>query len=126
MKPAAYSLVGLGLLLLCLSGVWTTFFTGASSWTPEKSAEWTKIKDRIHTLSFVVGSHASQVSMHSGPETGQAKAEYDDLLAKHAELTAEFYGIHDRPYTIAKILKWFGISLTLAGVIGVYAANQSR
>ena len=40
--------------------------------------------------------------------------------------SAEFYSIHDRPYTVAKILKWSGISLAVIGVIGLYAANQSR
>ena len=126
MKNIAFGVLGLGLLLLILSGLWTTLFPGTSSWTPEKSAEWTKVKDRLHTLSFIVGSSAGTPSMHSGPETGQAKAEYDNSRRSTPQLTAEFYGIHDRPYTIAKILKWSGISLALVGVIGLYAANQSR
>jgi uncharacterized protein YjeT (DUF2065 family) len=126
MKHAFFAAVALGFLLLVLSGLWTTLFPGTSSWTPEKSAQWTKIKDRIHTLGFVVNNPSVQVSMHSGPETGQAKAEYDRLKTEHNALSAEFASIHDRPYTIAAILKWSGIALALVGVIGWYALNQSR
>jgi hypothetical protein len=64
--------------------------------------------------------------MHSGPETGAAKAEFEQLQAKHAELTAEFTAIYERPHTIANVLKWSGISLAIAGVIGWSAVNQSR
>lgn len=126
MKNIAFGILALGVLLLLLSGFWTTLFPGTSSWTLEKAQEWTKIKDRIHTLSFIVGNSPSPVSMHSGPETGAAKAEYDQLKAKHAEFSAEFTTIHDRPLLIAKILKWSGISLALIGVIGIYAAGQTR
>jgi hypothetical protein len=126
MKTIALGILGTGLLLLLLSGLWTTLFPATSSWTPEKSVEWTKIKDRLHTLSFIVGSSPPVVSMHSGPETGDAKVEYEQLKAKHEALTAEFTTIHDRPLIIAKFLKWSGISLALVGVIGLYVANQSR
>src|SRR5437868_11274194 len=108
MKPVSFGAMGLGLLLLILSGLWTTLFPATSAWTPEKSAEWTKVKDRLHTLGFIVGSPSNQVSMHSGPETGQAKQEYDRLTIEHAALSAEFQSAHDRPNTIAGILKWSG------------------
>lgn len=125
MKNIAFGILGLGLLLVLLSGLWTTLFTGTSSWTPEKSAEWTKVKDRLHTLRFLVGTAAAKPSMHSGEDTAQAKQEYEQLKAKHEQLSKEFYGIHDRPYTIARILKWSGISLAVVGLIGCYAVNQS-
>jgi hypothetical protein len=64
--------------------------------------------------------------MHKGQDTGQVKQEYEQLKARHEELTKEFYGIHDRPHNIASFLKWSGISLALVGVIGYYAANQDR
>ena len=125
MKPVFFAVIGLGLLLLILSGAWTTLFPGTSSWTPEKSAEWTKIKDRLHNLAFVVGS-ATAPSMHSGPETSQAKQEYDRLKIEHHALAAEFESIHDRPYLVAKILKWSGISMAFVGIIGWYAVSQTR
>jgi hypothetical protein len=126
MKNIAFGALGLGLLLLVLSGLWLTLFPGTSSWTAEKSAELTKIKDRRHALSFIVGAPAATPSMHSGPDTGEAKKEFDELTVKKEALLAEFNSIHDRPYTIAKILKWSGIGLALAGIIGIYAANQQR
>jgi hypothetical protein len=101
-------------------------FPGTSSWTPERSAEWTKIKDRLHTLSFIVGTTAANPSMHSGSDPAEAKKEYDELKVKHEALSAEFYSIHDRPIAIARILKWAGISLAILGIIGVYAVNQQR
>ena len=125
MKNIAFGILGLGLILVLLSGLWTTLFPGTSAWTPEKSAEWTKVKDRLHTLKFVVNAAAAKPSMHSGEDTAQAKQEYEQLKVKHEELSKEFYGIHDRPYTIARILKWSGISLAAVGLIGWYAANQS-
>lgn len=126
MKNIAFGILGLGVLLLILSGAWTTLFPATSSWTPERSTEWTKIKDRLHTLSFIVGITAANPSMHSGPDPAEAKKEYDELRVKHEALSAEFYSIHDRPYTIAKILKWSGIALALVGIVCIYAANQQR
>jgi len=126
MKNVSFGVLGLGVLMLLLSGVWTSIFSGTSSWTPEKSLEWTKVKDRLHALSVIVNSPASTPSMHSGPETGEAKKEYDELKKKHEAMSAEFYSIHDRPYTIAKFLKWSGIVLALVGIVGIYAANQRR
>jgi hypothetical protein len=126
MKPAIFGVISLGLLLLILSGIWVTLFPGTSSWTPEKSAKWTTIKDRVHNLGFIVGNPSGPVSMHSGPDTGQAKQEYDRLKIEDNALATEFQSAHDRPYTVAKFLKWFGISLALIGIIGWYAVNQSR
>ena len=125
MKNIAFGILGLGLLLVLLSGLWITLFPGTAAWTPEKSAEWTKVKDRLHTLKFIVGAASAKPSMHTGEDTAQAKQEYEQVKAKHEELSKEFYGIHDRPYTIARILKWSGISLAAIGLIGWYAANQS-
>src|SRR5215216_6232736 len=106
MKLFVFGAIGLGLIMLILSGLWPALFPGTSSWTPEKSMQWTKIKDRVHNLGFIVGNPSGQVSMHSGPDTGQAKKEYDQLKIEDNALAAEFQSAHDRPHTIAKILKW--------------------
>lgn len=125
MKSIAFGAIGLGFLLLILSGLWPALFPGTSSWTPEKSLQWTKIKDRLHNLGFIVANPSGSVSMHSGPDTGQAKQEYDRLKIESSAFAAEFQSVHDRPYIVAKILKWSGISLALLGIIGWYAVNQS-
>jgi hypothetical protein len=64
--------------------------------------------------------------MHSGPDIGQAKAEYDKLKIENDQLAAEFSGVYDTPRTLATVLKWTGLSLALVGVIGWYAVSQSR
>jgi hypothetical protein len=120
-----FALIGFGFLLLVLGGFWTTLFPGTSTWTPEKSQRQTEIHRRLHNLAFVVGS-SQPPSMHRGPEAGKAKQEYDELKKEADELAAEFSSAHDRPQTVAKILKYSGISLAVLGIIGWYAVNQSR
>jgi len=126
-KPGVFfGAIGLGMLLLILSGIWTTLFPGTSSWTQEKSELWMKTKDRLHNLGFVVANPTGHVSMHSGPETGQAKQEYDRLIVESDRFAVEFQSAYDRPRTISAILKWTGISLAVLGIIGLYVVNQSR
>lgn len=120
-----FGLIGIGFLLLILSGFWTTFFPGTSTWTPEKAARWAEVKDRLHNLSFLV-NNPKRVSMHSGPDLGKAKEEFEKLNAEGDKLKAEFNTAHDRPETMSKILKWAGIVLAAVGVCGWYAVNQSR
>jgi hypothetical protein len=121
---AAFSLIGLGLLLLALSGLWPKLFPGTSMWTPEKAARWAEIKDRLHNLSFLVNSPRARVSMHRGPELGQAKAEYDRIKQEGEQLRAEFEAAASRPQTVATILKWSGISLAGLGVVGWYVVKN--
>jgi hypothetical protein len=125
MKPGfIYSAIVLGFACLALSSAWSTLFPATSSWTAEKEERWTQVKQRMHTLSFVV-SGSQPVSMHRGPELGQAKQEYDTLKKEDEQLAAEFQSAADRPSTIAKVLKWFGISLAVVGIIGWYAVKDS-
>lgn len=122
----AFGLLGLGCLLLVLSGVWTTLFPGTAAWTPEKSEKWGKIQTRIHNLAPLVNNPGGSVSMHSGPDLGAAKQEYDQLKKESEVYKAEFDTAHDSPLNAAKILKWSGISLAVVGIIGWYAVSQSR
>jgi hypothetical protein len=117
-------MIGLGLLLLVLSGLWTTLFPGTSSWTPAKGERWSEVKDRLHNLSFVVNAPPGRVSMHRGPDLGEAKQEYDQLRQENDHLRAEFESAYHGPRTAAKVLKWSGISLAVLGLIGWYAANN--
>jgi hypothetical protein len=120
-----FALIGVGFLLLIVSGFWTTLFPGTSTWTPEKSQRQTEIHRRLHNLAFVVGS-SQPPAMHRGTETGTAKKEYDELKKEADALAEEFNTAHNRPQTVKQALKWSGIALAVLGIIGWYAVNQSR
>ncbi len=127
MKYAAvFGVIGIGFLMLLLSGLWPTLFPGTSSWTLEKAERWAVVKDRLHNLSFIVNSPKAKISMHSGPELGKAKQEFDQLNEEGNQLKADFESAHDRPETVAKVLKWSGISLAILGLVGWYAVKQSE
>ncbi|MEX2310021.1 MAG: hypothetical protein WD738_20790 [Pirellulales bacterium] len=120
-----FGLIGIGFLLLVLSGLWVSWFPGTSMWTPEKNDQWSDVKDRMHNLGFILNDPRNRASMHSGPERGTAKQEFDELKAKYDRLSAEFQTAHDRPHTVSKFLKWSGISLAAIGIIGWYAVKQT-
>ena len=122
----AIGILGIGLLLLVLSFVWVKLFSGQSAFTDEKATRWGQVKERMHNLAFVVNAPPGTIKMHRGPDIGQAKAEYDKLKIENDQLAAEFSGVYDTPRTMSTVLKWTGLSLTLLGVIGWYAVNQSR
>jgi hypothetical protein len=119
-----FGTIGVGIVMLLLSGIWTTLFPATSTWTDEKAQRQAEIHRRLHNLAFVVGS-SQPPSMHSGKDTGQAKKEYDGLKKEADDLANEFSTAHDRPQTTAKVLKWTGISLTIIGIVAWYAASQS-
>jgi len=120
-----FGVIGLGLLMLILSGIWPTLFPGTSIWTEEKAARWAVVKDKLHNLAFIVDD-SKPVKMHGGPDIAKAKAEFEQLDAEGKQLKADFSRAHDRPQTVSKVLKWAGLSLAVVGVIGWYAVNQQR
>jgi hypothetical protein len=120
-----FGLIGIGFLLLILSGLWPMMFTGEQTWTPEKAARWAEIKDKLHNLSFYVNNPKTRTKMHSGPELGQAKAEFDRLTAEGEQLKVEFESAAQQPQTMSRIFKWTGIFFAAVGVIGWFAVNQS-
>jgi hypothetical protein len=117
--------IGLGFLLLVLSGLWPMLFTGEQKWTPEKAARWGEVKDKLHNLSFYVNNPKNRTKMHGGPELGQAKAEFDRLTAEGEQLKADFESAAQQPQTMSKIFKWTGILLAAVGVVGWFSVNQS-
>lgn len=126
MKSAiVFGFIGVGLLMLILSGLWPTLFPGTSIWTEEKAARWAIVKDKLHNLAFLVDS-PKPAKMHGGPDPAKVKAEYDQLSAEGQQLKADFSRAHDRPQTVSKFLKWSGISLAVVGLVGWYAVNQTR
>ena len=63
--------------------------------------------------------------MHRGSDTGTLKAEFDQLMTENEQLNAEFQTAYDRPNSVAKVLKWTGISMTIVGLIGWYATKNA-
>ena len=127
MKSAVVlGMLGVGLLLLIAGGVWTSVFTGTSSWTQEKDNRLAEVGKRMHVLTFVVGNAEANPSMHGGPDLPKAKAELMALREENKALMEEFKGIQSRPQTMSKVMKWSGISLMLVGIAGWYAVNQSN
>jgi hypothetical protein len=127
MKSAVvFSLIGIGVLLLIGSGVFSTLQPGTSAWTTEKDQRLSQASDKMHLLTAQVTSAEARPKMHGGPDIAKAKVELEALRAETKTLMDEFKGIQARPNKMAKFMKWAGISLTLVGIVGWYAVNQSR
>ncbi len=124
MKSAVLVAMMLGFGLFIASALWSTLFPATNSWTPEKAARLSEIKARLNDLSFQLQRASGR--MHSGPDSGTLKAEYNALNKEFDELKTDFETAAQRPQTVSKILKWTGLSLAAAGIIGWYAVNQSR
>lgn len=125
MRAAALGAMALGIVLVLLSVAWTTIFPSSAKWTPDKEAHWQKVKGRMHSLSFVI-SDPKQADARRGQDAMSAKAEFDKLKLEDDELRAQFSSAYDTPRTTSTILKWSGLSIAAVGVVGWYAANQSR
>lgn len=119
----ALGLVVVGLGLLVLGSVWTTLFPPTQSWTAEKAARMSEVKARLNDLSFIINDTSR--SMHSGPDRGALKAESEELLKEFEQLKTDFESATDRPRAFSGRLRWFGVSLAVAGLIGWYAVNQT-
>jgi hypothetical protein len=127
MKTAVFfGMIAVGLLLLLASGVWNSLKPGTSSWTTEKDQRLSEVSDKMHLLSFKVANAEGRPSMHGGPDLPKAKAELAALVEENKKLTDEFRGIQGSPQKVSGLMKWSGIALTLIGIAGWYAVNQSR
>jgi hypothetical protein len=76
-------------------------------------------------LSFVVDAPQGSVSMHSGPDRGVAKVQYERLKQESEKFAAEFQSARNRPRTAAAIMKWAGISLAGLGIVGWFLVKDS-
>jgi hypothetical protein len=127
MKHAVvFGMIGIGVLLLLASGVWSSLRPGTSSWSTEKDQRLREVSDKMHLLTYKVANAESHPSMHGGPDLVKAKAELTSLVEENKALTDEFKGVQARPQTMSTLMKWSGISLALVGIIGWYAVNQSK
>jgi hypothetical protein len=125
MKSAVVSgIIVLGVFLFLLSAAWTTIFPPTSRWTDEKANRFAAVKAKLHNLSFVV--NAPTPNLQRGQDIGQLKLEYEQLKKENEVLDAEYTSAADTPKTVARFLKWSGLSIAAVGIIGWYAVNQSR
>jgi hypothetical protein len=124
MRNAVLGVIVLGFLLVGLSGLWGVLFPPTNGWTPEKDARSTEVKQKIYNMAFALNS--PQPNLQHGQDLGQMKAEYEQLKKENVQLDSEYHSAADTPKTVAKVLRWAGLSLALVGVIGWYAVNQSR
>jgi hypothetical protein len=122
MKSAVFGAIGLGFLLLILSGLWSTLFPAASSWTQEKADHWIKVKQRLYELSPLIHG---RYRPHGGPDPATIKAEYDSLQKENEQLSADYESTASRPNTIASVMKWSGMALAIVGIVGWYAVKNS-
>lgn len=119
-------MIGIGVVLLLLSGVWSSMKPGTSSWTTEKDQRLAEVSDKMHLLTVKVVSAESRPSMHGGPDLIKAKEELKALVEENKNLSNEFKGIQASPGRMSTLMKWSGISLALVGIVGWYAISQSR
>ena len=125
MKSAiAPGLIGLGIVLFLLSGLWNVMFPPTLRWTDEKAKRSAEVKNRIHNLAFLVNS--PKPNLQRGQDLGQLKAEFNQLMKENDELNSDYDSATETPKTISKVLKWSGISIALVGIVGWYAVNQQR
>ena len=125
MRSAVVSgIIGLGIFLFLLSALWSTIFPPTARWTDAKANRFAEVKAKLHNLSFVV--NVPKPNLQRGQDLGVLKAEYEQLKKENAELDAEYTSAADTPKTVARFLKWTGLSLALVGIIGWYAISQTR
>lgn len=121
----AFGVLGVGLLLLAVSVLWSALSIGSSAWSPEKGQRWTEVKDRIHNLSFMINGPPNRLSKRGGPDMAALKQEYDALKKENEELKVQFESAYNSPRTASSVLKWTGISLAGLGIVGWLAVRNS-
>jgi hypothetical protein len=126
MKATTAGLIGLGIVLFLLSGLWTTVFNGRSTWTDEKAKRMGEIRNRMSTLGFLVDRKDTPGDAQGAQAKAAAVKEAEELRRERAALASDYSSAHDAPLLVAKVLKWSGISVALVGITGWYAVAQKR
>src|SRR5215470_3007116 len=108
MKAATASLIGLGIVLFLLSGLWTTIFNGRSTWTDEKAKRMGEIRNRMSTLGFLVEQTVAPGDAQGAQAKAAAVKEAEELRNERAALAQDYSSAHDTPLFVARILKWSG------------------
>ncbi len=121
MKTVVGIAIALGVLMLLLSTVWANIFGAASNWTNEKATRSNEANARLHYLNGIIKS-----GTRNAADKEKAQAEVNTLIPEIQKLNDEFTSVAETPQTVAKVLRWSGISVATLGLIGWYAANQSN
>src|SRR3954468_22743074 len=101
MKSAVViGVIGLGILMFLISGLWSTVFPPTARWTDEKAKRSTEVKSRLHNLAFIV--NAPKPNLQRGQDIGQLKAEYEKLRKENDELNADFNSATETPQTVSR------------------------
>jgi hypothetical protein len=126
MKTITAGLIGLGILLFFMSGIWTSVFNGRSTWTDQKAKRMGEIRDRMSTLGFLLDRPVIPGDEQSAKSKAAATKEAEELNKERDALAVDFSSAHDTPLFVSKVLKWSGVSVALVGIIGWYAVSQKR
>jgi hypothetical protein len=118
-----FGALGLGFFLLLLSTLWSSLFPATSTWTNEKATRSADVKARMAYLGGIVNSPNGKG--RSAAEVEKAKTEFEALKAENEQLNSEFTSAAETPQTLARVMKWSGISLAAIGIIGWYAASKT-
>lgn len=121
MKSAIGIAIALGILMLLLGSIWGSVFGAASNWSNEKATRSAEVKARLAYLGGIIKS-----DKRSATDKEKAQPEFDALTAENLQLNDEFTSVAETPHTVAKVLRWSGISVAALGLIGWYAVNQQR
>jgi hypothetical protein len=119
----AFGVLGLGFVLLILSTIWSSLFPATSTWTDEKAKRSGDIKARMAYLGGIVNNPSART--RSAAEIEKAKTELATLTTQNEQLNSEFNSAANTPQTVSRVMKWSGIGLAIAGLIGWYATKQS-
>lgn len=115
--------IGVGILLLLLSTVWGSLFPATATWTDEKAERSAQVKSRMAYLGGVINNPAARSGGAS--DLAKSKEEFNALVEENEQLNNEFESAANTPQTVAKFLKWSGISLAGVGLIGWFGIKQS-
>lgn len=108
-------LVGIGIPLLLLSFLWSTFFPPGSSWTDEKATRMSELTRESHKLLYASTAAEKSRSMKSEESAAELKTRYKEATEELKALREEFENQRDAPQTVATYLRWTGIGLVLIG-----------
>ena len=106
------------------SVLWKVWFPPTRIWTEEKSQQLSELGSETNRLKFALIQSRQSPSMHRGRNPAEVQSEYDKVRAKYDQLYQEFSGARDNPKTMAKILRWSGISCFFLGAIFMFVFRQ--
>jgi len=109
--------IGLGVLLLIGSALWSTLYPTTSSWTDEKSRQLSELGNEAQKRNYIYEVAKRKPNMSGGKNPAVLKEEYDKAMTELTALRDEFNSANDAPKAASSFLKWSGISFLGIGII---------